>query len=313
MRFGASVWPWKWDGPYDRAVARIGEAGFRATELIAWDEDSLVEHYTPATVRKLRSVLDGNGMTLSQFVVKTPGLSSPDPRLRTAAVDVFRRGVDKGVELGAEIVNTVVHYPFALPMPLITDRPHVQVFTVDLPGGLDWDQNWLDYVTGLRECCRYAEAAGIRYSLEPHPFRYGSTTDGLLRILEAVDSPALGVNLDPSHLFPVGEMPHVAVHRLGAKVQHCHVSDNDGETNVHWRPGKGKIDWAAFLRALANTSFDGVVSLEFEDVPGVSRGIRDVPGVYRGNAEATREFEDEYKLGLAFLTELAADAGLSVR
>lgn len=312
MRFGASIWPWKWDGPYDEAVARIGDAGFRATELIAWDDDSLEHYYTPETVRELRSILDDRGMILSQFVVKTPNLSSPDPALRKASVEVFKRGLDKAVALGTGIINTVVHYPLGIEMPRITDRPHVQTFTVKVPPGLDWGRNWEDYVRGLRSCAELAASAGLRYSLEAHPFRYGASCEGLLRILEAVDSPALGVNFDPSHLFPSGDIPQVAIYRLGEKVVHCHFSDNDGETNVHWRPGMGKIDWEEVLTALRETGFDGVVSLEFEDVPGVSRGVRDVPGVYRGHPEATAEFEEEYRIGLAYLTELARKVGLSV-
>jgi sugar phosphate isomerase/epimerase len=312
MRFGASVWPWKWDGPYDTAIARIGDAGFRATELIAWDDDSLVNYYTPDTVKQLRGILDDKGMVLSQFIVKTPNLSNGDASKRKAAVEMFKRGVDLGIQLGTPIINTVVHYPFTIEMPRITDRPHVQVFTVDIPSGLDWNQNWKDYIAGLKECAAYAEQAGVRYSIEPHPFRYGSNAEGLLRILEAVDSPALGINLDPSHMFPSGDIPHVAAQRLGDKIIHCHFSDNDGETNVHWRPGKGKIDWEKLLIALRDNGFDGVISLEFEDIPGVSRGVRDVPGVYKGNPVATEEFVEEYKIGLAFLTELANKVGLTV-
>ena len=78
MRFGAATWPWKWDGPYDGAVARIGDAGFRATELCAWDDNALENYYTSATLKQLRSILDDKGMVLSQFVVKTPNLSSAD-------------------------------------------------------------------------------------------------------------------------------------------------------------------------------------------------------------------------------------------
>ena len=312
MRFGAAVWPWKWDGPYDTAIKRIGDAGFRAVELIAWDTDSFENYYTPGTVADLRSILNDKDMTLSQFVVKTPNLASPDPRLRRAAVDLFKRGVDKGRELGTSIINTVVPYPFAIPAPLITDRPHVQQFTMDIPRDLDWNQNFDDYVEALQRCAGYAESAQMKQSLEPHPFRYGATADALLRILEAVDSPALGVNVDPSHLFPAGDLPQISIYRLGDKVFHCHFSDNDGETNVHWRPGMGTIDWEAVLRALKDTGFDGVVSLEFEDVPGVSRGVRDVPGVYKGNWEATDEFVTEYRLGLAYLTELAEHVGLDV-
>jgi sugar phosphate isomerase/epimerase len=281
-------------------------------ELIAWDDASFANYYTDQTVHNLKAILDDSQMQLSQFVVKTPNLSSPDASLRRAAIDLFKRGVDKSIELGSPIINTVVHYPFAMVHPAIIDRPHMQTFSLEVPSGLDWERNWNDYVDAMRECAAAAEAGGIRYSLEPHPFRYGANTEGLIRILEAVDSPALGVNLDPSHLFAVGDLPHIAVYRLGDRVFHCHFSDNDGETNVHWRPGMGKIDWRHLLQSLKDTGFDGVISLEFEDIPGVSRGTRDDHGAYHGNVEATPGFEAEYRLALEYLTDLANDVGLTV-
>jgi sugar phosphate isomerase/epimerase len=312
MKFGASIWPWKWDTPYDNAIKRIGQAGFRATELIAWTPESLNEYYTPSTIAQLKSTLADADVTLSQFVVNNGGAASADPARRAEAVAMFKRGVDTAVELGAPIVNTVTHVPFELPLPRITDRPLVQLFNLPVSADLDWQRNWEEYTAVLRECASYAEQAGLKYSLEPHPFRYGSSADGLLRLLDAVDSPALGVNLDPSHLFPVGEFPNVVVYRLGSRIIHCHFSDNDGATNVHWRPGMGKIDWTELLQALKDVGFDGVISLEFEDIPGVSRGTANVPGVYKGNDEATEGFVDEYKIALGYLTGLAQHVGLSV-
>ena len=312
MRFGASVWPWRWDAPYDEAIARIGKAGFRATELIAWNREALDQYYRPAEVARLRRVLADEGMALSQFVVDNRGAASGDAAVRARAVDMFKRGVEVAADLGSPIVNTVTHLPFEMQFPAITDRPHVQTFSYPVESGLDWDRNWNEYVQTLRTCADFAEEAGLAYSLEPHPFRYGANIEGLLRLLDAVGSAALGVNLDPSHLFPVGDLPHVAIYRLAPHVLHCHFSDNDGETNVHWRPGMGKIDWLHVLRALRDTGFDGVVSLEFEDVPGVSRGVEDVPGVHRGNADATEEFEREYVTALSYLTGLAAEVGLPV-
>jgi sugar phosphate isomerase/epimerase len=312
MRFGASIWPWKWEKPYEDTIKRIGRAGFRATELIAWDDDAFTDYFTDEKVRELRAILDGEGMVLSQFVVKTPNLSSPDPALRAASVELFKQGVEKTVALGSPIINTVVHFPFALSMPQLADRPLVQTFSQEVPRDLDWAQNYQDYLDGLRQCARAAEDGGIRYSLEPHPFRYGANTEGLLRLIDEVGSPALGVNVDPSHLFPVGDLPHVTVYRLGDRVLHCHFSDNDGETNVHWRPGMGKINWQHLMQALADTGFDGVISLEFEDIPGVSRGPRHTHGAYRGNDVATEGFEEEYQTALTWLTGLAKEAGLKV-
>jgi sugar phosphate isomerase/epimerase len=312
MRFGASIWPWRWEFPYDKAIQRIGKAGFRATELIAWTPETLAEYYTPATVATLRNILADADVVLSQFVVVNREAASDDLSLRNAAIGMFKRGVDLAAKLGSPIVNTVAHFPFNIQFPRITDRPLMQTFSHPVDSNLDWKRNWLEYVETLHECANYAQAAGLKYSLEPHPFRYGANIEGLLRLLEAVNSPALGINFDPSHLFPMGDMPHVAIYRLAPHVIHCHFSDNDGETNVHWRPGMGKIDWRHVLQALKDTHYDGVVSLEFEDVPGVARGVRNVPSAYKRVADASDEFENEYKLGLAYLTELAHEVGLRV-
>jgi len=312
MRFGASIWPWRWDSPYNKAIERIGNAGFRATELIAWNRAALDEYYTPSIIATLRSVLAKNNMLLSQFVVNNRGAASDDPSVKNAAIEMFKKGVDVAAQLGSPIVNTVTHLPFEIRFPVITDRPHMQTFSHPVDSNLDWNRNWREYVDTIRQCADYAQAAGLKYSIEPHPFRYGANIEGLLRLLEAVNSPALGVNLDPSHLFPVGDLPHIAIYRLAPHVIHCHFSDNDGETNVHWRPGMGKIDWRHVFQALKDTDYKGVVSLEFEDVPGVSRGVADVPGVYRGNADATAEFENEYKIALTYLTGLANEVNLRV-
>lgn len=312
MRFGASVWPWRWDTPYDAAIQRIGDAGFRATELIAWNREALDTYYTKDTISKLQDVLAGKDMILSQFVVNNGGAASGDADVRQGSIDMFKRGVDTGVALGATIINTVTHLPFDLGYPRITDRSRVQTFSVDVPSGLDWGKNWEDYVLTLQECAAYAGAAGVKYSIEPHPFRYGGNVDGLLRLLEAVDSPHLGINLDPSHLFPVGDFTHIAIYRLAPHILHCHFSDNDGETNVHWRPGMGKINWTQALRALKDTEYAGTVSLEFEDIPGVSRGAADVPGVDKGREDASQGFEEEYKVALAYLTAIAGEVGLPV-
>src|SRR5262249_13967540 len=95
------------------------------------------------------------------------------------------------------------------------------------------------------------------------------------------------------------------------RIKHIHASDNDAVTNVHWRPGMGKIDWQAMFDALKDVGYDGVVSIELEDVPGVSRGKGDAPGVYR-NARATDEFVAETVAGRDYLIDIARKAGITV-
>ena len=149
-------------------------------------------------------------------------------------------------------------------------------------------------------------------SVEPHPGRYLANTDGALRLLEHVDHKAMGINFDPSHTFPMGDYPNITVYRLGRNIIHIHASDNDGVTNVHWRPGMGKIDWHAMFLALKDIGYDGTVSIELEDVPGVSRGKSNAPGVYR-NEVATEEFVAETVAGMNYLKDICKEVGISGR
>lgn len=304
IKFGASIWPWRWEPPYEATLNRIAKAGFKAVELIAWNREALDTYYTPQKIRELRTTMANEGLELSEFVSTPHGMSSPDKSARDAAVDHFKRQCEVGIELGATMVNSVSALPFDLNFPWITERPHVQMFHVDLPVGANWSQNYEDYVDSVRRCCDIAEQAKLRWAIEPHPFRYVANASGMLRLLEHVKSPILGMNLDPSHLFPCGEFSEVVILELGDRIFHCHFSDNDGATNTHWRPGKGKIDWQAVMTSLKEVGFKGVISIELEDVPGVSRPARNVPGVSKYNPDASPEFEFECVAAMNYIKDI---------
>jgi sugar phosphate isomerase/epimerase len=312
VKIGACVWPFKWSPPYEETITRLAKANFDAVELMAWEESVLGDYYTAEEIKNLKSIIAGHGLELNLFYLPYGEAASADASERQHYVEMAKRGIDIGVELGAPVINSTAHLPFGLPYPRINDRVSSQIFTVDVPSGLDWKGNWEQYTDVIRECAEYAGQAGVMYTLEPHPFRYGANADGLLRILETVDSPHLGINFDPSHLFPMGEMLHVAIYRLGDRIRNCHFSDNDGETNRHFRPGKGKMDWKSVLQALKDTGFSGVISLELEDVPGVSRGPNSDPGPFaerHPREKALPSFEEEYFLGRSYLQDIADEIG----
>lgn len=316
MKFGASIWPFQWNPPYDPAIQRIAANGFKALELIAWNEDTLKDYYTPDTVKSLRSLLDSEGVEISQFVSTPQNLTDPDKTNRQASVDHWKRATEIGAALGAPIINMVASHGFGFKdgaeFPRLVTKPLVQTFRADIPAGLDWDQNYRDYVDGISQCAAVCGDAGVMMTVEPHPSRYMANTDGALRLLEHVDNPAMGINFDPSHTFPVGDFPNHSIYRLGQHIKHCHVSDNDAVTNVHWRPGMGKIDWRAMLQALKDVGYDGVISVELEDVPGVSRGPRAAAMGTKPTPTATDEFVAETVAGMNYLKLICEDIGINV-
>ena len=317
MKFGASSWPFQWDPPYEDCIKRVAGLGFKAIELIGWNEDFLNNYYTTAKIADLKACLNGEGIEISQFVHTPHNLSHPDAAKRDAAVKNWQRAVEVGTALGAKLINMVSTHPFAMQdtveIPRITTKPLVQQYaTRNVPKNVDWNKNYDDYVAALKRCAKICEDAGVTLTVEPHPGRYLGNTDGALRLLEHVDSKAMGINFDPSHTFPVGDFPNLSVYRLGKNIKHLHVSDNDGVTNVHWRPGEGKIDWRAMFEALKEVGYDGVISIELEDVPGVSRGPNsNAPGVYR-NITATDEFVAETVAGANYLKAICKDLGIHV-
>lgn len=268
MKFGASVWPFKWDPPYDDGLRRIAALDLKAVELIAWDREALDTYYTPQQIKHLRLLIDDLGLELSEFVSTPRGMASPDAAVRGEAVDHFKRLVEVAVELGTNIVNSVAPYPLDLTFPHMKLKHLYQEWTIDFDPSLDWGQNWADYVAVIRRCCDICEDAGVKYALESHPYRWMRNAASMMRLIDQVNSPALGMNFDPSHLFPMGEMPQMVIYEVSQRVFHTHFSDNDGTSNAHWRPGKGKIDWKGVLQALKAVGYDGVISIELEDVPG---------------------------------------------
>ena len=302
MKFGACVWPFQWEPPYETAIRRIAGLGFRAVELIAWDRQALDDYYTPQRIQALRRLLADEGLELSEFVSTPPGMASPDASARDGAVEHFKRLVEVGVELGAKLVNTVAPTPFEAQFPRITQKHLMQEWGMDFAPGLDWRRNWADYVEVVRRFCAICEDAGVRYALEPHPYRWMRNAASMMRLIDQVGSPALGMNFDPSHLFPMGEMSEMVIYEVGDRVFHTHFSDNDGTSNVHWRPGKGKINWRGVLQALHAVGYDHVLSIELEDVPGVAH-----PG-----QPATEAHDREVLLAKAYLTGLCQELGIAV-
>jgi sugar phosphate isomerase/epimerase len=300
MFFGATVWPFRWKAPYDDVLPRIAALGFRGVELIAWNEEVLREQYTPARIRDLRKVLDGEGLLLTEFVSTPRGMADADPGVRRAAVEYTRRVAEAAHRLGTDLINHVAPAPFGIRFPPIKGLPTSQLWTTEIPRGANWDENWLGYVEVVREIADLLEPAGMRLAIEPHPYRWVANAAGFMRLAEAVESPAVGLNFDPSHMFPSGDMPQVAVCTVGKRLFHTHFSDNDAVTNAHWRPGCGKIDWRAVLAALHEVGYDGSISIELEDVPGVSHGDR----------PSTAALDREYRLSREYL--LAVSDGLGI-
>ena len=124
----------------------------------------------------------------------------------------------------------------------------------------------------LWEPLRLAEDLGVKLLLEPH----GPVSDNLAlteRVLDACDSPALGLNLDTGNLWLGGGNPVDYVRRFGAKIEHVHWKDLPAEMIAQRGKvfgcgmasialGEGVIGIAEIAQELKKIGFAGHTTLE---------------------------------------------------
>jgi sugar phosphate isomerase/epimerase len=302
--FGSTIWTFNWNPPFDAALRRLAKTGCKGFELTAWSVDML-DYYTPETVAGLKSIADGEGMSLTNFFFNLPFACAPGAATSKVDLEAFKKGVDVIARIGSPIITSMTPYPFQSGVRPMLQRPTAQEWGAEVKPEWDWGGEYEVVVAGFAQACEIAAKAGLKIAIEPHPYRWVSSAQGILRLIERTGAPNLGFNFDPSHLFPAGDMPHYDVLQVGKRVFNTHFSDNEGHTNAHWRPGRGKIDWTAVFAALKAIGYVGVITLELEDAPGASHWTH-----FR---EATPELDREMHLGMAYLRERAAEAGIDIR
>jgi sugar phosphate isomerase/epimerase len=113
-----------------------------------------------------------------------------------------------------------------------------------------------------------------RFTFEVMGWALPDSPDSYLRLIKAIDRPAFGVHLDPCNLVNSPEkfyhntaLLNECFDKLGRWIVSCHAKDLawDVEMNVHFReviPGKGSLDYATYLRRLAELPHNPPLMLE---------------------------------------------------
>ena len=93
----------------------------------------------------------------------------------------------------------------------------------------------------------------------------------LAELLRRYDSPALGVNYDPSHMALHGNSVGWTIEQLAPRIFHCHVKDVVGapgkvmgDTFLFPLLGEGYVPWPEFFQAITASGYARVLSVEFE-------------------------------------------------
>ena len=136
------------------------------------------------------------------------------------------------------------------------------------PGGTSDDANSLKQsIDSLSEMAKIGEEHGVTICVKAHVGASIYNTPTTLRVMEAIESPAFGIDMDPSHIYRAGENPAEAIAAVMSRVKHVHIRDCKGMQSGPGKPedqanGRGDIDLLGFVRVLQEHEYNGALNLE---------------------------------------------------
>jgi sugar phosphate isomerase/epimerase len=126
----------------------------------------------------------------------------------------------------------------------------------------------------LAPCADYGRDNGVRLMIEPinrYETTLLNTAEETLAFIDLLGNPpSVGVLFDVFHANIEEKDICQSIAALGGKLFHVHFADSN-----RWLPGMGHIDFAAVVRSLRSTGFNGYVSLEAIIRPDRDTVIRD--------------------------------------
>jgi sugar phosphate isomerase/epimerase len=139
-----------------------------------------------------------------------------------------------------------------------------------------------------------------RFTIEMMPWSLPDGPDAYVDLIRAVDRSAFGVHLDvcnvinsPARFYRSGEVIRECFRKLGRWIASCHAKDLQWvpEYNVHFLevvPGRGQVDYRAYLEELSKLQVDAPLMLEHLKSPA------------------------EYDEGRGYIQRIAKEAGVAL-
>ena len=251
MQFGFSTNAFR-EYSLPEAIDLIGEAGFDGVELL-FDQPHI---YPPAAdaadIEEVEDALDAAGVAISNCnaFMLTAIEDFHHPSFVEDSDDYRRRRVD--------YTHAALELAGALDFDYISIEPGGPV-----PDGKSREWATDRFVDALDELAVTAAAEEVQILVEPEPDLLIETSTEFLDLMDRVDSEYVGCNFDAGHLYCMGEDPAELVETLAPYTEHYHLEDIPASReHRHTKLGDGAMDVEGFLTAVADSGYDGWVTVE---------------------------------------------------
>jgi sugar phosphate isomerase/epimerase len=263
----------------DQVLTFASSEGFACVELMCWPLGKAERRYAGVThldvtelskdsAAKVRDSLRASGVAVSGLGYY-PNVLSPDEAEAAATLAHLRKVIQAAGLLDIGLVNT-----------FIGRDPRRSV-----------DENWPGFLKTWPDLVKLAEESQVRIGIENCPMFFSNdewpggknlavSPAIWRRIFEAIPSPNLGLNYDPSHLVWQRMDYLKPLREFAGRIFHVHAKDVrvDFEklddvgilaTPLQFHcpklPGLGEINWGRFFSVLGDSGYTGPVCIEVED------------------------------------------------
>ncbi len=259
--------------PFDEALKAAASMGIQGLQLYAVSGEMAPENLGTAQIAAKRAMIASYGLEVSAVCGDLGGHGFARADENPGKIEKSKRIVDLTLELGSNIITT-----------------HIGVIPDDA------DSNRYKIMQdACKQLAEYAYQNNAFFAIETGP----ETAMTLRGFLDSLETPGIGVNLDPANFVMVtAQDPVEAVYVLRDYIVHTHAKDGVmlkktdpqilydffaeggiGDINLdqYFREvplGDGDVPFPAYLKALADIGYRGYLTIERETGDDPARDIR---------------------------------------
>jgi sugar phosphate isomerase/epimerase len=213
---------------------------------------SMPDRIEPAVAAHIRRAAQTRGVAIASLS-GTFNMIHPDPVVRRTGI--AQLGVLAGAcgELGTRVIT------------LCTGTRNAENMWRHHPEN-DSPAAWSDLLESMAAALQITEGYDLLLAFEPEPGNVITTPARGRALLDAMQSPRLGVVMDPANLWESAEPAQLpplleeAFAQLGDRIFLAHAKDRSADGVVQ-PAGKGIVPWPLFIDLLNQAGFDGALVL----------------------------------------------------
>lgn len=288
---------------FEEVVDFAAENGLECLEVACWPSGGAERRYagvshidvanlTEAKAAEINSYCKSKGVEISALAYY-PNPLTPNKEKADAVIAHIYKLMDASKMLGVNMITTFI--------------------------GRDPSKNVDDNIELVKEVwtpiVRYAEKIGVKIAIENCPMLFTNdewpggqnimtSPANWRKVFAVLDSPNLGINLDPSH-FVWQQIDYIKpIYEFKDKIFHVHYKDikmypdkladvGVMATPLQYMspkiPGLGDVDWGKYISALTDIRYEGYSVIEIED-KAFEKSLDDAKRAVKQTANYLRNF-----------------------